>query len=156
MALCSVRRSARHFSARLHPGLAHLLHKYGPSTFLPYSTATNPHSEEGARAEPTYSCIGPSLANLHGGGAKPPKFPKITPFCKGPPLPPYKNFPHGGHGPPSPPPPLSDGFAHVGDVIIEAEPHDHPLNLRLLTDRLRYLCASLPRNAFVALGPIKD
>ena len=39
-----------------------------------------------------------------GGGAEPPKFPKITPFCKGPPLPPYKNFLHGwGHGPPSPP-----------------------------------------------------
>ena len=38
------------------------------------------------------------------GGAEPPKFPKITPFCKGPPLPPYKNFRHGGgHGPPSPP-----------------------------------------------------
>ena len=38
------------------------------------------------------------------GGAEPPKFPKITPFRKGPPLPPYKNFPHGGgHGPPSPP-----------------------------------------------------
>ena len=44
------------------------------------------------------------------GGAEPPKFPKITPFRKGPPLPPYKNFPHGGgHGPPSPP--LSDGLA---------------------------------------------
>ena len=46
------------------------------------------------------------------GGAEPPKFPKITPFCKGPPLPPYKNFLHGGgHGPPSPP--LSDGLGAV-------------------------------------------
>ena len=47
------------------------------------------------------------------GGAEPPKFPKITPFRKGPPLPTYKNFPHGGgHGPPSPP--LSDGLEGEG------------------------------------------
>ena len=46
------------------------------------------------------------------GGAKPPKFPKITSFCKGPPLPPYKKFPHGGAWPPSPPP-LSDGLVPI-------------------------------------------
>ena len=54
------------------------------------------------------------------GGAEPPKFPKITPFCKGPPLPPYKNFRHGGgHGPPSPP--LSDGLGqdNVGYTVAQ-------------------------------------
>ena len=54
------------------------------------------------------------------GGAEPPKFPKITPFCKGPPLPPYKNFRHGGgHGPPSPP--LSDGLGQ-GQGRSKGEP----------------------------------
>ena len=53
---------------------------------------------------PFFCCgTGPSLANLHG-GAEPPKFPKITPFRKGPPLPPYKNFPHGGAMAPLAPP----------------------------------------------------
>ena len=37
-------------------------------------------------------------------GAEPPEFPKITPFRKGPPLPPYKNFPHGGTMAPLAPP----------------------------------------------------
>ena len=43
------------------------------------------------------SWAGPSLANNYPwGGAEVQKVPKITTFCKGPPLPPYKNFPHGG------------------------------------------------------------
>ena len=53
------------------------------------------------------------------GGAEPPKFPKITPFCKGPPLPPYKNFPHGGGAmaPLAPPSATGLGLRHVREYL---------------------------------------
>ena len=64
-------------------------------------------------------CSGPSLANLHG-GAEPPKFPKITPSRKGPPLPPYKNFPDGGAMAPLAPPPSATGLDLLREVACDS------------------------------------
>ena len=51
------------------------------------------------------------------GGAEPPKFPKITPFRKGPPLPPYKNFPHGGAMAPLAPPQRRACFEEISKKL---------------------------------------
>ena len=52
------------------------------------------------------------------GGAEPPKFPKITPFCKGPPLPPYKNFLHGGAMAPLAPPSATGLYQAQRQVLV--------------------------------------